>query len=183
MCLSIIWATDQYFLRGQATQSGQCSGTVRGSAHCSGGAIRPGPGGAPEDLHPQEQSLWSGSLYVCWLAGFEIFLYRISFCLFPDDNEQGWVFPTLRLEKYSFSVSSLFWSFFSFMDFYLANLVWTFRLLICWVSRSPIESREYYYFCSLNCKWTLVCFSSLLSQFWNKGFKTEISLVMWKFLF
>lgn len=130
LLFEIIWATDQYSVTGQATQSGQCPGTATCSAHGSGGAIRPGPGGAPEDLPPWEQSLRSGSLSVCRVAGFEIDLDRIALCLFPEDNEQGGAFPTLGFRDVFLRCLQPLSGPFSHPG-YLVNLLWTFGLPIC----------------------------------------------------
>ena len=89
-------------MKGQATEPGHSSGTVTRAAHSSG------PGGAPEDLHPQRQSLRSGSLSVRGRADFGIYLYRISFCFYPDDNERGWVLPTVLVSRSFPSVSPAF---------------------------------------------------------------------------
>lgn len=145
----IIWATDQCSVTGQATSAGQCPGAATCSAQGSGWAGRPGPGGAPEDLPPREQSLLSGSLSVCWVAGLEIHPDRIAFCLFPEDNEQGGAFPTLEFRDYFFlrclhPLSGPF-----SRPGFLVNLLWTFRLPICWVSGWPREGKGYCYFCSL----------------------------------
>lgn len=137
---------------GTSNTIGHCPGPVTCAAHSSGGSGRPGPGRAPDDLPPQRQNLSSGSLYVCWREDFEIDLYRVSLCLFPGENEQGWAYPTLLVERRFPSASpAFFWSFFSFRGFKFVNPLWTFRLLIYWVSKSPQqESKGYYYFCYLN---------------------------------
>lgn len=136
------------------------------SAHGSGGAS----GGAHEELPPREQSLRWGSLSVCWVAGFELDLYRPASCLFPDGNEQGWAFATLELREVFLQCLQPFSGPLSHSG-YLLNLLRTFRLPICWVSRSPLESKGYCYSCSLNCKWTLACLLSPLSSLGTKGWK------------